>query len=286
MPPAPLLPGRKPYDLSTTRYDYPEWEGPPRRTVLVITYPRSGSTLLGEALYFAGGLGCPLEYFHDGFRPFMSKAWGAPEIGDYIAAAHRHRTDPGGTFAVKLFWRDLAEMIEELAPGRFPSLLDPAAEPLTAETYREIMALLAPAFPNPTFLHLWRRDRVRRAVSSHTAVQTGRWREIDGHGPDVKGEAHYNFNSIDNLIAWSDFTRGHWTNMFAALAIDPFTLTYEELYQDYEGTVRRLLHHLGSDAEPPAIRMQRQSTANNEQWVLRYLMERAKVLAGDGSAGA
>ena len=51
-----------PYDLASAAHDYPIWEGLPRRTVLLCTHPRSGSTLLGEALYFAGGLGCPLEY--------------------------------------------------------------------------------------------------------------------------------------------------------------------------------------------------------------------------------
>ncbi len=50
------------YDLVRAEADYPEWQGPPRRTLLICTQPRSGSTLLGEALWFAGGLGCPLEY--------------------------------------------------------------------------------------------------------------------------------------------------------------------------------------------------------------------------------
>ena len=275
--PRPL--GHKHYDLSTVAHDYPEWNGPPKRSVLMITYPRSGSTLLGEALYFAGGLGCPLEYFCAGFRPSMAEAWGTTNLKEHIAFVHRLRTDPGGTFSIKLFWRDLAEMVDELGPGRFPPLLKTSPEDLAPQTYREIMEVLAPVFPNPTFIHLWRGDRVRRAVSSLTAMQTGRWREIDGHGDGVIGEAKYDFDILDNLIGWTDVTRRHWIKMFEAIGVEPFTLTYEELYRDYEGTVRPLLRHLGSDAEPPPIRMQRQATSGNEQWVLQYLRDREAVVA-------
>ena len=52
------------YDLAGPEGDYPEWDGPPRRSIVLCTHPRSGSSLLGEALTFAGGFGCPLEYFH------------------------------------------------------------------------------------------------------------------------------------------------------------------------------------------------------------------------------
>src|ERR1700761_3198901 len=92
------------YDLAMAAHDYPAWHGEPRRSILICSHPRSGSTLLGEALYFAQGLGCPLEYFHPGFRPPMAERWHAPEIRRYAQSVKAHRTDPGGTLAVKLFW--------------------------------------------------------------------------------------------------------------------------------------------------------------------------------------
>src|ERR1700761_3371165 len=115
-------PNNTPYDLATAEHDYPARDGAPLRTILICTHPRSGSTLLGEALYFAGGLGCPLEYFHAGFRPALARRWKPRSLSDYIAAAHRWRTDPGGTFAVKLFWRDVRELAAELDPDRFAHL--------------------------------------------------------------------------------------------------------------------------------------------------------------------
>src|SRR5947207_3029397 len=112
----------EPYDLATAGHDHPLWDGLPRRTILICTHPRSGSTLLGEALYFADGLGCPLEYFHAGFRPTFTARWGCADIVDYGRAVHRWRTDMSGIHSVKLFWRDVAELAGQLRPGRFDDL--------------------------------------------------------------------------------------------------------------------------------------------------------------------
>jgi LPS sulfotransferase NodH len=76
---------------------------------LICTHPRSGSTLLGEALYFAGDLGCPLEYFHAGFRPTLAARWGCAGLEDYGRAVHRWRTDPSGTLSVNLNCHDVAD---------------------------------------------------------------------------------------------------------------------------------------------------------------------------------
>jgi LPS sulfotransferase NodH len=169
---------RAPYDLTEAAHDYPAWHGPPRRTVLICTHPRSGSTLLGEALYFAGGLGCPLEYFHSGFRPGLAARWRAPALVDYIRAAHRWRTDPDGTFAAKLFWPDLVQLAGERAPGDHSALDTMPPEAVPPATYRAIGAQLAAIFPNPRFVYLERRDRVRLAISGMAALHSGRWRVV------------------------------------------------------------------------------------------------------------
>jgi LPS sulfotransferase NodH len=265
---------RKPYDLTGAGHDYPAWNGPPRRTVLICTHPRSGSTLLGEALYFAGGLGCPLEYFHRGFRPGLAARWGEPELGGYVDAAHRHRTDPGGTFAAKLFWSDMAGMAAELDPARFAHLDAARPEDVAPGTYRELAALLAPIFPHAEQVHLERRDRVRQAVSGVTAMQTGLFRVIPKTGTQPpKGEAEYDFGRIDGLVAYSDQCHAHWRNYFAATRTAPLSLTYEALTADYDAGVARVLAYLGSNAAVPPARMQRQADAGNEAFVLRYLRE-------------
>lgn len=272
---------REPYDLATADHDYPPRAEAPRRTILICTHPRSGSTLLSEALHFAGGLGCPLEYFHVGFRPALEARWDVHGRG-YVAAVHRHRTDRDGVLSVKLFWRDVAELARELAPG-FADMHALAPAETSPQIYKELAALLAPVFPATEFVHLFRRDRVRQAVSALTATQTGTWRSI----PTISEQAPladpiFDFGRLERLIAYSDFCHDHWRNFFAAIEVAPHVLTYENLAADYAGSVAGVLRHLGSEAAVPAVRMRRQSDGRNEGMVLRFLRENAtrNVAAG------
>lgn len=266
----------KRYDLTRAEHDYPAWHGKPKRTVLLCTHPRSGSTLLGEAMTFAGGLGCPIEYFHHGFRPGLLERWGTRTVHEDIEAVHRFRTDPSGTMSVKLFWRDVQEMVARLDPANFGDFHEAMPENTSPDTYRAIAALLEPAFPNPSYIHLWRADRLRQAASALTAVQTGRWRSIPqmGDQPD-RSPPEYDFDRIDGLIAYGDMCQGHWRNFFAANGVKPHELTYEQIAADYEQSMGGVLEFLGSAAAVPPARMRKQSDTGNEASVLRYLRERS-----------
>jgi LPS sulfotransferase NodH len=285
---APLEPvtERKRYDLSLAEHDYPDWEGRPTRTILLCSEQRSGSTLLGEILYFAGDLGCPLEYFHRGFGPDFMKRWQASESEAFLRAAYRHRTAPNGTFSAKLFWTDLLGMLAvrdaalhaqiTAAP---PALLGPAPD-----LYRAIAVAVGDLLEGATYVHLRRLDRVRRAVSGIVAEETGLWRSIPGVGEHrPRSEPVYDFDRIANRVAASDQAHAHWTNLFAAIAVTPISLTYEELTRDYRGTATRVLRALGSDATPVTPRMQRQSDRRSEDYALRYLREAQARLAASGN---
>ena len=271
---------RKHYDLATAAHDYAPWHGPPRRTVLVCSHPRSGSTLLGEALYFAGNLGCPLEYFHAGFRPAFAERWHSRDIDGYAAAVTRHRTDPTGTLAVKLFWRDIVDLAVEIDPVRFKDIIHQPPDRTSPDEYRAIATLLAPWFPAPSYIYLSRRDRIRQAISAVAASDTGRWRHI----PDIDERQPaappvFELDRIEGLIAHSDFCHDHWRNFFAALDVSPHVMTYEGLAADYLGCVTGALRFLGSDAEAPPIRMQRQADEISEAVVLQFLRARATAAA-------
>ena len=271
-----------PYDLASAAHDYPEWDGPPRRTVLLCTHPRSGSTLLGEAMYFAGGLGCPLEYFHAGFRPSFARRWDAPDYARLSAAVNRHRTTPDGTLGVKLFWRDIEEVARDADPEleRFANV-PPSDVP--ADYYAALADHVARLFPNPQFVHLWREDRLRQAISAVRAVETGRWRSIPGAAQDdPPAAAPFDAERIERIMGYSDYCHGHFRNLFAAMGATPHSLSYEALTGDYVTSVRAVLRHLGSDAEPRAPRMRRQADSASEAMVLRYLRERAALLRSAG----
>jgi LPS sulfotransferase NodH len=241
--------------------------------------------LLGEALYFAGGLGCPLEYFHAGFRPALAARWGCAGLSDYSRAVHRLRTDASGTLSVKLFWRDVVELAAELRPGRFDDLHGRPAEATSPDTYREIAGLLAPLFPAADYIHLVRRDRVRQAVSAAAAVQTGVWRQIPQMGERAEAAApSFDFTKIERMIAYADFCHRHWRGFFAVIGAVPRDLAYEDLTRDHDAAVKGVLDRLGSPAAVPPVRMKRQSDARSEAMVLRFLRENAARAAGSSAA--
>ena len=265
------------YDLATTAHDYPPWDGPPRHTILICTHPRSGSTLLGEAIHAVGGLGSPLEYFHRGFSSADRAALGG--LGHRsvrprgASAADRPERHPVGQtlLARRRGYR------ARLEPVRFATLEAGLPPDAPAETYREIAATLAPLFPNPTFVSLIRRDRLRQAVSTLAAEQSRLWRSIPGLGAqEAPQELVYGYERILRLVAGADRCNLHWGKFFAALGQIPAAITYEDLIADYAGTVERLLRHLGRDAEAPPLRLRRQSDERSERMMLRFLRERAE----------
>jgi LPS sulfotransferase NodH len=264
------------YDLATAAHDYPVWDGTPLRHILMCTHPRSGSTLLGEAFHFSSALGCPLEYFHVGFRPSFAQRWNAHDIDCYIAAVRRHRTGPNGTLAVKLFWRDVEELAQELDPERFPESFFTAPEQMDSGHYGQLAALLTALFPNMALVHLSRRDRVRQAVSASLATTTGKWRNLnDGGSSALTSPQAYDRQDIERLIGYSDYCHRHWHNLFDALRIVPFTVRYEQLVSDYAKTIADVFAQLGCSVKPVPIRMQRQADARSETMVIRYLREQS-----------
>jgi trehalose 2-sulfotransferase len=249
---------REPYDLTTAQADFPAREGTPDRSVVICSHPRSGSTLLGEAVYAAGGLGCPLEYLHRGFRPHFARRWQADDLASFVRAMHRHRTDATGVLSIKLFWRDVEEIVEESAAGRAP---------------REIYDVLQTILPNPTFVLLTRRDRVRQAVSAFIAKETGVFRSFSGADSRPSGDVVYDYDGIVRQLAAADYGTARWREFFATLGIEPYRIEYEDLVSNYQAVAGSLLAHLGRPAAPRVPRMRRQAAAQSEAFVLRFLRD-------------
>src|SRR5262245_21394297 len=222
---------RDPYDLTSDRVDYPARDGPPDRTLVLCSHPRSGSTLLAEAIHAAGGMGCPLEYLHRGFRPHFARRWQADDLDSYVRAMHRFRTDSTGVLSIKLFWRDVEEVVQETAGSDAPivrrEIMADAAQ------FRTIIDRLRPILPNPTFVYLTRRDRVRQAVSAFVAVQTTVFRSFSSGDPRAARPIAYDYDAILRQLAAADYANAHWRAFFAALRLDPYRIDYEDLVSNY-----------------------------------------------------
>jgi LPS sulfotransferase NodH len=142
--------------------------------------------------------------------------------------------------------------------------------------------LLEEAFPNLSYVRVTRRDKVRQAVSLWKAVQTQAWRQDrDAGGAQAAAEPpSYDFTAIHHLVNQLHAHDNAWTGYFTGLGVPPVTVTYEELAEDKEGSVRRVLRHLGIQAPAEGIalepKLSQQADALSEEWVARYEEQRRR----------
>ncbi|MGA7673664.1 MAG: Stf0 family sulfotransferase [Rhizomicrobium sp.] len=263
------------YDLISANADYPKWVGQPRRTIVICTQQRSGSTLLGEAIYFAGGLGCPLEYFHEGFQPLFEARWKPADFQAYVSTLHSLRTDSTGVFSTKLFWRDAVRLMCQFAPAEFNMPHWTADTHISHTAYRRAFSIFSQFLPNPTFVFLTRRNTVRQAVSFSIAGETRLWREFSGSSPKHKmQEPAYDFNRVLRILAVIQKGNAHWSNFFRANDLQHHEVVYEDLAENYENTMRSLFEAVGRpEAAIMPARLRRQADARSEEILEQFLAD-------------
>jgi trehalose 2-sulfotransferase len=267
------------------------------RSYLVCATPRSGSTLLCEGLEQTGVAGRPREYFEalketgvprrprEYFWGLRSpevlrlvpadaqldrdservESWSRDDYARHLEASIREGTTPNGVFAAKMMWGYFDDFLE-LARGipRLGGMGDGS--------------LMNTAFPELKYVFVSRSDKVRQAVSLWRALQTWIWRKAEGHGSDAPLPAQravYSFDAIDHLL---DQLRRHedaWRGYFFRIGQSPLTVVYEEVANDLDAAVGRILEALALEhppsTAPPAQPMSRQSDELSESWVQNYL---------------
>ena len=279
------------------------------RSYLVCATPRSGSTLVCQALAETGVAGRPEEYFealrhsgrprrpeeyflgvedqsirdHLGERgigaeqPPRSPLWSRAAYDRYLEWTFEAGTTPNGIFGAKLMWGYFGEFVSLLR--NIPAYRDlPLAE------------LLPTVFPDLTFVRVVRANKVRQAVSLWKAVQTATWREdqasakaasveeqdtppyrafIEEHRPQLR----FHYRAIDHLLDQLLIEEASWDAFFEHAGIKPILVLYENFAAEYETSTLRLLDRLG--LEPPSgfefePRMKKQSDLVNDDWTKRY----------------
>jgi LPS sulfotransferase NodH len=274
----------------------------PHTSYLICATPRSGSTLLCEALTNTGIAGRPeeffqarketglprrpLEYFEgiatteiasilgEGTRPneLLMQPVSGESYADYLARVIEEGTTPNGVFGAKVMW------------GYFDGLLNNLGH-LHHSRGLAVSDPLSTAFPYLHYIWLTRRDKVDQAISLWKALQTWIWRYEEASPAANEPAARqltFHFGAIDHLVQQIMAHEAAWQQYFKSNGILPFTVVSEELTGAYEATVRDILHYLDIPIPEHLAfakakrRMKRQADTLSEEWVEQYYqMKRA-----------
>ena len=221
-----------------------------RRSYIVASSYRCGSTFFCAELWRTGVLGAPAEYLNIGegrmLRDVMMRRLGAGSPEDYLTRLLACRTSRNGVFGLKAHFNHF-----EPALAWCPSLL----------------GQLAPI----TFIYLNRRDKMAQAVSMAKSMQTNVWTSMDdaSHAPPT-----YSRRIIERCLADLRQQRLGWLRWFELSNITPLFVNYEDLIADAANVIRGVVHMLGVEDDaaetvhPPAV--QRQADQANLDWIARF----------------
>jgi trehalose 2-sulfotransferase len=255
---------------------YREIKSRPRRepgrvdlSYLICATPRTGSSLLIEALESTGVAGKPKEYFDPTFEDHWKRDLGITSDRDYFPRILAGGSTPNGVFGAKVQWHQFSHLIAKLRLVR-----------AGASTEHE---LLKGEFPDLRYVFLTRRDKVRQAVSYYRAITTGIWWSIrpEANAPQPPAPVTsslvvpiFDFAQIDRWVRhFTDF-ESNWRFLFEEAGVKPFVVTYEDFVDNYESTVLAILGYLGIPISeglkvtPP--RLQKMADETTEHWVRRY----------------
>jgi LPS sulfotransferase NodH len=258
----------------------------PHTSYLICATPRSGSSLLCEALRNTGKAGRPEEFFLPRNEPVWQGRWNTSTYAEYVAEAIKQGTTPNGVFGAKVMWGyfdDFASKLRQLAGFEVSSN----------------HALMTSIFPNLHYIWIRRRDRVRQAISHAKARQTNIWRletEVGRWqasplptrlvGADLasallsRDEPTFFFEQIDFMVREIEAHEAAWQRYFAESGIQPLVVVYEDLVLKYEETAIQILNYLNiptyDHIEFAPRRLRQQADEQTEQWVQRYYRIKAR----------
>ena len=240
----------------------------PRRCYVVCTIPRSGSNLLTDGLRDTRRAGMPKQFFLPKAESAYGKELGINPSVDYAAyvrAIVNTKVTRNEVFGFKLMSWYLDDFLARLREA------DDFGNSTTSD-----LELLCNAFPRLRFVRIVRRHKLRQALSTARALQTGLWKVQKGK--TTLREPEFDPDLIEQSLHEAEHQEKIWDDFFRRLGIKPFTVEYEKLCQDYESTIRAVLNFLriklpaGAHVGPPATT--RQADEISRTWEERFLAER------------
>ena len=240
----------------------------PRRCYVVCTIPRSGSNLLTDGLRDTRRAGMPKQFFLPKTEARYGAELGLDSVVDYAAYVRgvvNSKTTRNGVFGFKLMSWYLEDFLNRLRAAHG------FGNSITSD-----LELLCNAFPRLRFVRIVRRHKLRQALSTARALQTGLWKVQKGKS--TLREPEFDPDLIEQSLHEAERQETIWDDFFRRIGIKPFEVEYERLCEDYERTIRAVLNFLtiklptGAHVGPPVTT--RQADEISRIWEKRFLAER------------
>ena len=240
----------------------------PRRCYVVCTIPRSGSNLLTDGLRATRRAGMPKQFFLPKFEPRYAAELGIDPIADYpgyVRGIISTKATHNEVFGFKLMSWYLDDFLARLREAHG-----------FGNSTTSDLELLRSAFPRLRFLRIVRRHKLRQALSTARALQTGLWKVQKGKS--ILREPEFDPDLIEQSLHEAERQEKIWDDFFRRIGIEPFKVEYEKLCQDYERTIRAVLSFLkiklsaGARIGLPVTT--RQSDEISRMWEERFIAER------------
>lgn len=230
--------------------------------------------MLAEAMRASGVLGAPHEYLHvwalDAVRGQGGLTLTLSGQASRLLRRLQHRRASTYRYTKRSMRRHLVALASRTAsPNGVFSLkvMWPQYSLALLEKGFDLSSLDVPV----TWVRARRSDLLRSAVSQVRAQQTGQWRSTAT--PHEGASLRYDAAAIRAAL---DELRGYersWDEYFASIGVSPYTIVYEDLDADYDGTIAALFEYLGVHAAVPPRQLDRQADTLNDEWVRRFVAE-------------
>lgn len=207
------------------KFDYPRRAA--ERCYLILSAPRTGSTMLSDGLLQTGFAGVPLEYLHRRVLAGLGKPLAFERIAAYFNDIVSRRTSPNGVFGMKIHYHQFADLFVN-------------GEGVTANG-ESFLGLFS------HFILIDRRDRISQAISFMIAEESRKWRSrdvTDAHSSDIALDDDKMIAIVQEMGSLMSEARG-WRRIIEARKLNAIELSYEDLTHDFDAEFRRVLGFLG-----------------------------------------
>ncbi len=213
-----------------------------RKGLIILSTPRSGSSWLASLVNATGKMGVADEWLDFAHLTPPKGPEGRPAFNERTLRA---ASTENGSFAVKIFPRQLMQVIDEY---EFDFIRRSVRE-------HETKILL-----------LERRDRKAQAISLVRAMQTGQWR---GGQPAAK-TAKYNFGALSQ--AYFHICRGYdfWRSYLALQGFPHQSFTYEDLSKNPTPYLETVCAHFGERIPSIKSTLNIQRDPQSADWRARF----------------